>query len=54
MERGNESNWSKVNGGSEQNRFSARGVLTGDLTRAKVGHQSPIGPYDPHPHSCGS
>ncbi len=32
MERGNESNWSKVNGGLEQNGFSARGVLTGDLT----------------------
>lgn len=32
MERGNESNWSKVNGGSELNGFSARGVLTGDLT----------------------
>lgn len=39
---------SKVNGGSQQNGFSARGSLTGDLTRAKAAHQSPIGPRDPH------
>lgn len=50
MERGNESNWSKVNGGLEQNGFNARGVLTGDLTWLKVGHQSPVGPMTlPHP-----
>lgn len=50
MGRRNESKWSKVNGGLKQNGFSARGVLTGDLTRVKVGHQSPAGLSDlPHP-----
>lgn len=39
---------SKVNGGSQQNGFSARGSLTGDLTREKAAHQSPVGPRDPH------
>lgn len=39
---------SKVNGGSQQNGFSARGALTGDLTREKAAHQSPVGPRDPH------
>lgn len=41
---------SKVNGGSQQNGFSARGALTGDLTREKAAHQSPVGPRDPHPN----
>lgn len=39
---------SKVNGGSQQNGFSARAALTGDLTREKAAHQSPVGPRDPH------